>query len=367
MLLLLPMALGLSQLVAEPSDAALLTAAAAVQPQPQGAAAAAPGDPLVVAAEPEAWQLLKHSCDATFDETGIRSWPTGFTIQIRVPHWKGGQFVKVKSNRPRFHMGQVWNAALTEQTEDMLTFRLNANAGGIVGDKEHDLEFGFMADITADKPFEKGDLEMAVVDECQSMMPRPPPNPPPPPSPPTPPPPKLFPPPRSPSPPPPPPHPSPLPPPPAPPPAPYSPPLPVKAARPLSTGGQTLAIRIAVGTVGIAALILGVGALIMLRRQATGGAGSMMDGLGGGPGARPKGRGRQGATRVSSSGDDGLEAAEEGSGEGSEDDYSEGEEGSEGDQGEEKEEAEDDIIGDEDAVAEQPAPAPAAARNAMDD
>ena len=161
MLLLLPMALGLSQLVAEPSDAALLTAAAAVQPQPQGAAAAAPGDPLVVAAEPEAWQLLKHSCDATFDETGIRSWPTGFTIQIRVPHWKGGQFVKVKSNRPKFHMGQVWNAALTEQTEDMLTFRLNANAGGIVGDKEHDLEFGFMADITADKPFEKGDLEMA--------------------------------------------------------------------------------------------------------------------------------------------------------------------------------------------------------------
>ena len=122
----------------------------------------------------EAWQTLEHACDAYFDETGIRSWPTGFTLQIRVPNWQNRLKVTLKSTRSKFTMGQVWNAQLLEQTDEQLTFQLNNDAGGIVGDKEHNNEFGFMGATPGDHPYEKGDLSIAVDDECRAILPQPP-------------------------------------------------------------------------------------------------------------------------------------------------------------------------------------------------
>ena len=46
------------------------------------------------------------ACGAYIDEDSMRTWPSGFTLWVRVPHWAGGFKVKLKSTK-RWEITQV--------------------------------------------------------------------------------------------------------------------------------------------------------------------------------------------------------------------------------------------------------------------
>ena len=237
-------------------------------------------------------------CGAYIDPDSFRVWPTGFTMNVRVPHWEGGLKIKMASTR-RFQLDDVWNAEKITQTDSEINFNLNHYPGG--GDEEHDNEFGFMGVTTSSTMYEKGDLSIVEGEECAAFRPGGPPPPLPPPSPPPPP----KPPPPSPLPhPPPPPAPPPLPPriptplmppPPPSPPPPWSFPDPPPPPSPSPSRAGKVLFLAALGVTGTAAAIVGIGALCMLQR---GGAQSS------GRRRKKKGRGKHKHTRISAQDED---------------------------------------------------------------
>jgi len=103
------------------------------------------------------------ACGTYIDTDSVRTWPSGFTMNLRVPHWKGGLKIRLTTAH-RFELVDVWNAQMLTQTEREIVFRTNQYPGG---DADHDNEFGFMSSSS----YEEGDITVFEGDECTSYHP----------------------------------------------------------------------------------------------------------------------------------------------------------------------------------------------------